>query len=93
MDRHDDPADRIIPDEFFKIHGTDDPAEALQLAQSQRSTTPRSDRKRCANPECRSVRIRLKVGPEQPTHQRPESWRCTVCGTHFNNPIDPQNDE
>jgi hypothetical protein len=58
MNRRDNPADRIIPDEFLARYDTDDPARALELAQRQRTTTPTDQLPKC--PECGTQRVHPK---------------------------------
>jgi len=56
--------------------------QCLRQAEQAASTTPRERRKRCPNPNCRSVRIRYKTGYDI-EHKRDGEYVCTDCREHF----------
>jgi hypothetical protein len=62
--------------------------ECLQQAEQAASTTPIKKRKRCPNPNCRSVRIRRKPGYDI-EHKRDGDWVCTDCREHFSSYAPP----
>jgi DNA-directed RNA polymerase subunit RPC12/RpoP len=89
-----DPHD-ITPPEFLDEHldafdadrdrvadvSVDQLAEALRLAERQRSTTPDSQQPRCA--ECGSVDLQPKPGGVKTDAKRIDTpYRCRKCGEH-----------
>lgn len=87
MRRDPDPHE-IAPDEFFERYGTDDPAEALRLAERQPSTTPESQQPRC--PECGTINLKTKPGGHKAgmSHRVDTPYWCGKCGEHVEDPTE-----
>ena len=89
------PAHEITPPEFLDEYlaefdaavddvedvSTDQLGEALRIAQAHRSTTPETQRPRCA--ECGSIDLRPKPGGVQNDAERIDTpYLCEACGEH-----------
>jgi hypothetical protein len=94
MRRDPDPHD-ITPPEFLDAHldgfdaedddvedvSVEELREALRVAQARRSTTPETQRPRCA--ECGSVDLQPKPGGVKTDAKRIDTpYRCEACGEH-----------
>ena len=75
----------IVPDEFMKRYpDANSIAEALREAERDATKSDPDEFPRC--PECLSTRLRKKPGHAEMAHKRPEDYKCTGCGAHFDEP-------
>ena len=77
----------IVPDDFLDAHDAETVEEALKKAQSARSSTPDSERKRC--PHCESVDITPKAEHIASSQRKYGDWSCHSCRSHFEEPLPP----
>ena len=89
QDADHDPYD-VVPEGFCDAYDAETIPEALRKAEQAASRTPEDEMRRC--PEGGSVRIRIKVGAVEQAHERPESYKCTHCGAHFDTPAPSRDD-
>ena len=80
-----DPYD-IVPDGFVDAYDATSIPEALRKAEQAPSRTPTDEMRRCPNPECHSVRIRIKPGDPDRAQRRAGDYTCAECSTHFDTP-------
>ena len=77
----------IVPEGFLEHWDAETVEEALQKAQSARSSTPESERKRC--PHCESVDITPKAEHIASSRREYGDWSCHSCRSHFEEPLPP----
>jgi len=87
-----DPFD-VVPDGFCEAWNATNIPDALANAEEAPSSTPRGELRRCPNENCQSIKIRRKKANYELEHMKPENYRCEECGTHFDTPAAPSNEQ
>ena len=83
----------IVPDGFCAAWNATNIPDALANAEEAPSSTPRGELRRCPNENCQSIKIRRKKANYELEHMKPENYRCEECGTHFNTPAAPPDEQ